>query len=326
MIKIKFAINRMNELGKERTPFLFIIDFLCKMPVILPLNEIDNLEILFCINGITNSANSEFKERASNLELEYKPIDFEHYNRGFKKIQSEINLGNTYLLNLTFPTEIKINWSLNDIFTKSKAKYKLLYNDKFVVFSPETFIKISDNRIYSYPMKGTIDGELPDAEKIILSDEKETAEHYTIVDLIRNDLNMVSNEVRVDRFRYIDKLCTDSGSILQVSSQISGKLNPDWNETIGNIIGKLLPAGSISGAPKERTIEIIQDTEGYTRGYYTGIMGIFDGYSLDSGVMIRFIEKTANGFVFKSGGGITSKSNAKKEYNELQQKIYVPLI
>ncbi len=325
-IKTKTAINTINKLGKERTPFLFIIDYLCQKPIILPLNSISKSDILYSFNDETNAHNKDSQNALPKLEFDYAPIEFDYYADCFSKIQSEIAYGNSYLLNLTFPTEININWSLRDVFNNTKAKYKLLYNDQFTVFSPETFIKITDNRVCSFPMKGTINGEIPKAEEIIIADEKETAEHYTIVDLIRNDLNMVSSEVRVDKFRYIDKLFTNQGSILQVSSEISGKLAPNWNETIGDIIFTLLPAGSISGAPKERTVEIIRRVEGYERGYYTGIMGIFDGNSLDSGVMIRFIEKTENGLVFKSGGGITSKSDVIKEYNELLQKIYVPII
>jgi len=316
----------MNELGKERAPFLFIIDFLGVKPIIIPLATINKQEIMYNINGLSNVDKISSNLPSPNLVLEFEPIAFENYENVFHQIKSEIAYGNTYLLNLTFPTEIRLNWSLKDVFANAKAKYKLLFKDEFTVFSPETFVKILDNRIFSYPMKGTIDGEIPDAEKIILSDEKETAEHYTIVDLIRNDLNMVSSEVRVDKFRYIEKLMTDKGSILQVSSQISGKMESNWQNQIGDIIYKLLPAGSISGAPKERTAQIIRNTEGYDRGYYTGIMGVFTGESLDSGVMIRFIEKTDEGFVFKSGGGITSKSDVIKEYNELMQKIYVPII
>jgi para-aminobenzoate synthetase component 1 len=87
---------------------------------------------------------------------------------------------------------------------------------------------------------------------------------------------------------------------------------------------ELLPAGSISGAPKEKTVEIIKQTETYKRGYYTGICGIFDGQNLDSGVMIRFIEKQGSQYYFKSGGGITVNSIAEEEYHEMIQKVYLP--
>jgi len=87
---------------------------------------------------------------------------------------------------------------------------------------------------------------------------------------------------------------------------------------------KLLPAGSISGAPKPSTLQIINDAEGYERGYYTGIMGYFDGQNFESAVMIRYIENENGKFVFKSGGGITTKSDVQSEYQEIIDKVYLP--
>jgi para-aminobenzoate synthetase component I len=87
----------------------------------------------------------------------------------------------------------------------------------------------------------------------------------------------------------------------------------------------LLPAGSISGAPKPKTIEIIKEVEKEKRGYYTGVFGYFDGKNLDSGVVIRYIEQNQDERFYRSGGGITSQSNALDEYNEVIQKIYVPV-
>jgi len=87
---------------------------------------------------------------------------------------------------------------------------------------------------------------------------------------------------------------------------------------------QLLPAGSITGAPKSKTVEIIAKAENYKRNYYTGIFGVYDGNTLESAVMIRFIEKDFGQLYFKSGGGITSMSDPVKEYDELIQKIYVP--
>jgi para-aminobenzoate synthetase component 1 len=87
-----------------------------------------------------------------------------------------------------------------------------------------------------------------------------------------------------------------------------------------------LPAGSISGAPKKKTVEIIKDAEGYERGYFTGIFGIFDGKDLDSSVMIRFIESIDSKLCYKSGGGITFMSKPELEYQEMIDKVYVPII
>ena len=174
-------------------------------------------------------------------------------------------------------------------------------------------------------MKGTIDATLPDAEKALLNDVKEAAEHATIVDLIRNDLSMVSDHVTVTSYRYIDRLQTNKGAILQTSSEICGALPGNYTEHIGDILFKLLPAGSITGAPKPRTMEIIAEAEDYERGFYTGVMGYYADKQLDSAVMIRFIEQENGQLYFKAGGGITAKSQWESEYNEVKQKIYVPI-
>ncbi len=313
----------MNEWGSDRIPFIFIIDFDAISPVILRLEEADPERILYNINGITNV--NGIREVTKEIILKKHPEPYQIYLQKFRKIKRELDLGNSYLLNLTCTTPVDINLSLSEIFYKSNARYRLWYNDQFVCFSPEIFVKIKDGIISSYPMKGTIDASVPDAAAIILNDEKETAEHYTIVDLIRNDLSMVSENVRVSRFRYIDRIITHERTLLQVSSEITGQVEDDYNCHLGDIIYSLLPAGSITGAPKKKTKEIIVKTEDYNRGYYSGIFGIFDGQSLDSGVMIRFIEKCNDSLFYKSGGGITSFSDPEKEYEEMINKIYVPV-
>ena len=312
----------MNALGKEKIPFLFVIDFAMKEPIVIPLNEVNPNETLFDVNGLSNSTlNSPVQKK---LNFSYKPVSKKEYCKAFEKVQFHIRRGDSFLINLTMPSMVETNYTLKDIFYSSTAKYKLWLKDKFVVFSPEIFVKINNGIISSYPMKGTIDASIPNAEERLLSSKKELAEHYTIVDLIRNDLSMVSENVIVKRFRYIDRLKTNKGELLQMSSAILGELPINYSETIGDIILKMLPAGSISGAPKKRTIEIIAAVEPYYRGYYTGIFGVFDGTNLDSGVMIRYLEKTPKGIIYKSGGGITANSNCDDEYQELIDKIYVP--
>lgn len=318
------AIQLMNEYGKSKTPFLFIIDFEMKQPLVLKLDDIDPNILLFNIN---NKRNYNIALKPGNpISFEKHPINIEEYKTVFENIRSEINAGNTYLLNLTFPTKIKTNLTFEEIFYLSQAEYKLFYKDKFVVFSPESFVKIKDGLISSYPMKGTIDASIPNAEQIIISDLKETSEHITIVDLIRNDLSMVAKYVRVEKFRYVEKIITSNKTLLQVSSKITGRLDSNFSSRLGEIIFNLLPAGSVSGAPKKKTVEIIKANEIYLRGFYTGVFGYFDGSNLDSGVMIRFIEKTKDGLIYKSGGGITFMSSPESEYQELIDKVYVPIV
>lgn len=236
-----------------------------------------------------------------------------------------LNYGDTFLTNLTIKTPVETGHSLRDLFFASKARYKLFVRDQFLVFSPEIFIQIRDGKIYSNPMKGTIDAGVPGAADIILNNRKEMAEHITIVDLIRNDLSMIANDVHVSRFRYIDELKTNHKSLLQVSSEIVGTLSEDYLSKLGNIVTALLPAGSVSGAPKQKTVEVIAQAEQEKRGYYTGVVGYFDGKNLDSGVMIRFIEQVGKKFFYRSGGGITTQSDPEVEYQETIDKVYVPI-
>ncbi len=240
------------------------------------------------------------------------------------EVLEEIRSGNTYLLNLTFKTPIQSSLTLKEIFTYARAKFKLYFKGEVICFSPERFIEIEDNTIAAYPMKGTIDANLPHAKETILKDEKEKAEHVMIVDLMRNDLGIVASDIQVEKFRYVEKIKAGEKELLQVSSKITAQLPEDWEDTLGTVLSQLLPAGSISGTPKKSTVNIIKKVEDFDRGFYTGVFGIFDGHSLRSSVMIRFIEKENDTFYYKSGGGITIDSDAKSEYEELIDKIYLP--
>jgi len=314
------AIKILNLSGQKRQPFFFFTDFEGLKCWISDRHE---NQVLWNIKGNSNN-NLEIK-RKSALYFKKFPKSITEFKKQFEKVVKEIQYGNSFLVNLTVKTPIKSNLTLEEIYSLSNAKYKVLFKNQFVVFSPETFIEIKGNYVFTHPMKGTIDASFPNAHEKILSDKKETAEHVTIVDLLRNDLSGFSDKVEVTRFRYIDEIKTHEKTLLQVSTEIRGELKPNWQSQLGDILFSLLPAGSISGAPKVKTLDIIKSTEDYERGFYTGICGYFDGINLDTGVMIRYIEKEGNDLYFKSGGGITSFSNLEAEYQEVIDKIYVPL-
>ena len=371
-------IDKINRLASQDEPFLFVINYQGDKAFIRLLSDINPEECLFDFEGRGNFSHARketlkeeiseketwkketWKEEISETTWQIEPPLYEDYERSFNIVKSNIMAGNSYLTNLTCRVPVSCNLSLEEIFHRAKGKYKLLLRRKrtqaedkahlkeenieenltpFVCFSPETFVRIKGGRIYSYPMKGTLDASLPNAEKLLMEDRKEAAEHATIVDLIRNDLSRVAEDVRVDKYRYIDVLHTNKGDILQTSSEISGRLPEDYPHHLGEILDAQLPAGSITGAPKDKTMQIIQEAEGYDRGFYTGIMGIYDQGELNSAVMIRFVEeeaspsKTEKGknsevsrdLYFKAGGGITSKSDCRKEYEEVIQKIYLPI-
>lgn len=310
--------------ASQGKPFFFLLDFELKRPVICLLEETKQHGISYVMDGKSNVVSSD--KSFDPISLAINPISYDCFVPSFNAVQSAMLRGESYLLNLTFASSLKCNLSIKDIFEVAKAPYKLLFLDKFVCFSPERFIKIKNDKIYTYPMKGTIAADYPNAEACLLNNSKEKWEHNTIVDFMRNDLSMVASNVKVERFRYVEKIQTHKGAILQTSSEIIGDLQKDWKENLGDLILKLLPAGSISGAPKKRSLALIKTNEHDERSYYTGIFGCFDGSSLDSAVAIRYIEKRNDGLYFRSGGGITALSHPKEEYDELIQKIYVPTV
>lgn len=315
--------EKLNSWGRDRVPFLFVIDFELEKPIALKLDEVDAEEILFAINGFTNCNSAT---DSGSIGIHSYPISFQEYKLKFDTVYKHLAYGDSYLTNLTISTPIEFKHTLREIYVSSRAPYKILYKDQFLVFSPEGFIKIKDNHIYSFPMKGTIDAAILNASEIILNNQKEKAEHVTIVDLIRNDVSSVAKKVRVNKFRYLDEIKTTSKNLLQVSSEIVGDLENDWHSRIGDILLALLPAGSISGAPKKKTLAIISEAEQEKRGYYTGVFGYFNGEKLESGVMIRYIEKKDSQYFYRSGGGITAQSNVELEYQEAIDKVYVPII
>lgn len=315
--------EQMNSLGQLRVPFLFIVDFEMMRPLIFPLDQIDPARILYDVNGVSNASSTN--RPANDTRIETHPISPDDYQLKFDRVYARLAYGDSYLTNLTIKTEISLRSTLRDIFYASRARYKLLMEDSFLVFSPEIFIQVRDGIIRSYPMKGTIDARIEGAAALIMGDEKEMAEHVTIVDLIRNDLSTVAFDVQVERFRYLEKIRAADRELLQVSSAIRGTVTAHYAANPGDLLLSLLPAGSVSGAPKAKTAAIIAESEGEPRGYYSGVFGLFDGATLDSGVMIRFIEQQDNRFYYRSGGGITTRSTIDKEYQEAIDKIYVPV-
>lgn len=322
------VIKKITDFAARGEQFFFIIDFDGRKSEVLNPVEARDAGILFNIEGKTNCYKTDEnipKPRSFNKkEFHMNPIEYADYLVAFNRVQDALKRGDTYLMNLTFQTEIKTGYSLEEIFHNSKAKYRLLYKDQFVVFSPENFITIRNGIIETRPMKGTISANIKDSENEIINNPKELYEHNTIVDLLRNDLNIVATDVNVEKFRYLEKISTNRGDILQVSSLITGQLLYDYKSHLGEIIASLLPAGSVTGAPKERTVELINEIENYHRNYYTGIFGYFDGHDLDTAVSIRYIERSNDKLFYKSGGGITALSDSKEEYQELLDKIYVP--
>ena len=219
-------IDKINRLASQDEPFLFVINYQGDKAFIRLLSDINPEECLFDFEGRGNLSHAwketwkeeTWKKKISEEEIsetiwQIEPPLYEDYERSFNIVKSNIMAGNSYLTNLTCRVPVSCNLSLEEIFHRAKGKYKLLLRRKrtqaedkahlkeenieenltpFVCFSPETFVRIKGGRIYSYPMKGTLDASLPNAEKQLMEDRKEAAEHATIVDLIMNDLSRVA--------------------------------------------------------------------------------------------------------------------------------------
>lgn len=324
MLKInEQKFSEMDELSLQKVPFFFVIDFLMENVLIFSQEDLEAQKILVDFPNFKNVQPFTFETK----EVTWKsfPQSKEDYQKSFEIVQNHLKLGDSYLVNYTCETPIETNLSLEEIFYRSEAKYKVLLPENFTFFSPETFVEIKNQEIFTHPMKGTIEASVPNAIDELKNSVKEKAEHYTVVDLLRNDLSMVADWVQLDEFQRIDFLKTRNKNLYAMSSEISGKVKPEFQNKIGSLMKTLLPAGSILGAPKPKTLEIILEAETYERGFYTGVCGYFDGENLDSCVMIRFIQQNGENLTFRSGGGITHLSKLADEYQEMKNKIYVPI-
>jgi para-aminobenzoate synthetase component 1 len=313
-------VEQLNQWGRHKKPFVFLIDFEQKKPLAWLVEDCpDSFQFKFTK---TSSVKKELKYATTIDQLIKQPITISDYQHKYNQVMDALQKGDSFLMNLTIPTPVQNKLDFQSCFDHAKSKYVIWLKEQFIAFSPETFVQIENGKVATFPMKGTIDASLPNAKELLLNDPKEYAEHATIVDLLRNDLSRVASKVRVTNFRYYEEIPTQNGLIGQVSSSIEGVLPKDYASRIGSILYDLLPAGSVSGAPKKKTAELIASIEGADRGYYTGIAGYFDGVNLDSCVLIRYL---AADNVYHSGGGITFQSDMASEYQEMINKVYVPV-
>lgn len=341
------AIQKINQLSQAGTPFLFIINYDCTQSAVTPLSEINPQEIAYDFPHHSNLPAFEAEHPSLLATLQtpiwhVTPVTKADYLKAFTPLMSALQQGSIQLANLTFPSQIRCNLTFPEIFHRTNAKYRLYFKDHCLSFSPETFVTIDENGIIkTNPMKGTINAQLPDAEKQIMENPKEIDEHQIVAKEGLADIALVAENATITRYRYIDRISRGNGEILQTSTEIQGQLPSHYRENLGDILFRLLPAGSITGAPRAKATALLSEIEEYDRGFYTGIAGIFDGKALDSTVLIRYLEPQSQAmttkpeaqhsdnalfhYTFKSGGGITALSDATSEYDELIEKIYLPI-
>lgn len=257
-------------------------------------------------------------------------LEFEKYKEKIEKIKDEISNGNTYEVNFTLDFDIDTKYLPNEIFNSllkvQKTPYCALLSNAFediISFSPELFFKLEGNKIVTKPMKGTIcrgKSEIEDIKnkEFLKNDPKNRAENVMIVDLLRNDLGKISKTGTVCASKLFE--IEEHKTLFQMTSTVTSELLD--NVSIFDIFKAIFPSGSITGAPKISTMEIIDELEAGKRGVYCGAIGIINKKFMEFSVPIRILQKSKNEntFKYRAGGAIVWNSNAKDEYDEVKLK------
>ena len=256
-------------------------------------------------------------------------LSMNDYISKIKKIKKELEYGNAYQINFTMPQKynlvdkpINIYLALRNIIKPKFGYYFKIDDNEILSFSPEQFLKKEKNRIYSYPMKGTrgrsnnklLDQSLKNELKF---SSKDKAEHLMIVDLVRNDLGKISTFGSIDVTNLFN--IESYSTVHQMVSCVRGILKNNIKEI--DIIKALFPSGSITGAPKESAMRIIDNLENYSRNIYTGAMGFITSKGdMNFNIPIRTLTAKNKIGTYPVGGGIVWKSKIKDEWEEAQIK------
>lgn len=270
--------------------------------------------------------------RPSTLRpFDLSTINYATYKSAINKIKKQIALGNTYEVNYTYDWEVKTNLDGFELYQNILPRQKTSYNayiknkyEEILSFSPELFFELEENKIKTKPMKGTIkkgENESEDLKNIefLKNDIKNRAENVMIVDLLRNDLGKIAKTgtVKVDKLFEIETHQT----LHQMTSEISAEL--EENTTLLDIFNAIFPCGSITGAPKISTMQIIDSIEQGSRGVYCGAIGLITPQKTIFSVPIRILRKTAEqkSFFYRVGGAIVWDSTPEDEWEETKTKI-----
>ncbi len=278
----------------------------------------------------------------SPIPLTYEEVDLpskwreqtsaEDYEKAISQIHHHLRQGDTYQVNYT--VQLKQDLSANPfaIYNRMVVEQEAGYNayvehDEMAVISmsPELFFEQNDRELTTRPMKGTTHRGVTDQEDLaqaswLEQDPKNHSENMMIVDLLRNDMNRIS-EVGSE---HVERLCQveQYSTVWQMTSTIKSQLRPDVD--LVEIFRSLFPCGSITGAPKIATMEIIKDLEPQPRGVYCGTIGLLlpNGRRIFN-VAIRTIQLYKGQAIYGVGGGITWDSTWESEYREVHQKAAV---
>ena len=337
--ELELGLNRIDELADQDKFILSLLDYEAgylfeeKLQNFITDNKTLMRFLVFDSSEVDKIASNEIS--FDPFEQDYKINDFQlneterNYLNKIYKIKEYIKQGDTYQVNYTLKGKFNFKGEILDfvqnlIFNQSTQYSAFInYGNEFVIsISPELFFSTNGYKISTRPMKGTIKRGINLEDDSFRAEElrnskKDKAENIMIVDLLRNDIGKISktNSVNVDSIYDVEKYET----IFQLTSKVHGILE---SKKYSKIISNLFPCGSITGAPKIRTMKIINELENEKRGLYTGAIGFIHKDNSVFNVAIRTIsidKKTSNGEI-GLGSGIVWDSNAEDEFNEVSLK------
>ena len=264
------------------------------------------------------------------LKSDFKPaFSREKYCNMVDRAKYYIREGDIFQVVLSNRIEADISGSLFDTYrvlrTTNPSPYMFYFSSNDIEIagaSPETLVKLNDNKLYTFPLAGTrprgkTDEEDLELEHELLEDEKELAEHNMLVDLGRNDIGRIAEigSVKVDKYLSIERF----SHVMHIGSTVTGTLRSDLDSL--SAIDSILPAGTLSGAPKIRACEIINELEDNKRGIYGGAIGYVDlSGNIDTCISIRIAFARNNKVFIRSGAGIVADSVPEKEFDECLNK------
>ena len=285
-------------------------------------------ELIQIADLIKNGNKAEIKPL--KLKSDFKPVfSREKFCDMVEVAKNYIHEGDIFQVVLSNRIEAEISGSLFDTYrvlrTTNPSPYMFYFSSDDIEIagaSPETLVKLDNNKLYTFPLAGTrprgkTDEEDLRLERDLLADEKELAEHNMLVDLGRNDIGRIAEigSVKVDKYLSVERF----SHVMHIGSTVTGTLRSDLDSLAP--IDSILPAGTLSGAPKIRACEIINELENNKRGIYGGAIGYVDlSGNVDTCISIRIAFSRNNKVFIRSGAGIVADSVPESEFEECLNK------
>ncbi len=344
---IKYSENSLNLDAQNQDQFkdmdLMLFDKVIafdnfRQKIVLIVNmKTDNLDKNYkkaCddLKKIADLIKTHKKAEITPLELksDFKPVfSREKYCEMVRKAKNYIRQGDIFQVVLSNRIEADISGSLFDTYrilrTTNPSPYMFYFSSDDIEIagaSPETLVKLNNRKLYTFPLAGTrprgkTDEEDKKLEEELLSDEKELAEHNMLVDLGRNDIGKISEigSVNLEKYLSVEKF----SHVMHIGSTVTGTLKSNLDSLAA--VDSILPAGTLSGAPKIRACEIINELENNKRGIYGGAIGYIDlSGNLDTCISIRIAFARNNKVFIRSGAGIVADSIPDNEFDECLNK------